>query len=615
MKIEKVLPETDIVFEIHDGLDEYSQKLICQWLIPALDSNPAMIEMLHDHKKNPKRNLLPWSGEFIGKHLTSCAEVYLVTRDSRLKSMIDFLVERITESQEENGYIGPWTKKEQLTGYAVNSHWEFDFVERKLEPVPDWDTWDFYHLMIGLILWFLTERDEKALECACKMADLLCREFGAEGRNLSEIGTTETNFAPAHSLCQLYVLTGKKEYLELALKIVEEFSNKNAGNYFHLALEGKEFFEMPVPRWEGLHPIMALSSLYEITGKVEYKTAFERLWWSMVKTDRHNTGGFTSGESACGNPYDERAIETCCTVAWMVLSTEMLKLSHNSLVADELELSFLNGGLGAISPSGRWCTYNTPMDGYRFSSLRDIVFQSRPGSPELNCCSVNAPRILGLLSQWAVACGDGRIYINFYGNYDVAVQLGRTDIRLMMRGDYLGEGRIASIITEDTECKVKLCFRIPNWSENTAVYVNKARIVCRKGCYLEIERIWKKGDTVEIIFDMRPYYWSGEREKQGLASIYRGPILLAYDPAYNTGTEDELLFDAEQMELSLVKRQNGFLPLLVRCRNIYGKEIILCDFRSAGFYGNCYQSWLRVKHVEPAEFSEQNPMRSFRPLK
>ena len=114
---------------------------------------------------------------------------------------------------------------------------------------------------------------------------------------------------------------------------------------------------------------------------------------------------------------------------------------------------------------------------------------------------------------------------------------------------------------------------------------------------------------------MRPYFWSGEREKQGFTSIYRGPVLLAYDPAYNTDTEDELLFDADKMDLSLLKRQNSFLPLLVRCTNVHGREVILCDYRSAGYYGNCYQSWLHVNHVETVEFSEQNPMRSFRPVK
>lgn len=56
-----------------------------------------------------------------------------------------------------------------------------------------------------------------------------------------------------------------------------------------------------------------------------------------------------------------------------------LRLTGSSIVADELELSTFNAVLGAQSPSGRWWTYNTPMDGVRLASAHDIVFQARAG--------------------------------------------------------------------------------------------------------------------------------------------------------------------------------------------------------------------------------------------
>ena len=43
-----------------------------------------------------------------------------------------------------------------------------------------------------------------------------------------------------------------------------------------------------------------------------------------------------------GNPYASGAIETCCVIAWAAMSAEMLKMTDNSVVADELELTFLN---------------------------------------------------------------------------------------------------------------------------------------------------------------------------------------------------------------------------------------------------------------------------------
>ena len=300
-----------------------------------------------------------------------------MTGAKELQKHIRFLVGRLEEIQETDGYIGPWAKEYQLTGESPNSR--YDFMENDdgtQDTVKNWDTWDLYHLMYALICWYRCTQDQTALKIAVRMADLICSHFYERDVPVISVGTPETN----------------------------------------LALEGKTYYEMPVPRWEGLHSVMAFPVLYDLTGEEKYREAFEKIWRSIRNFDRHNTGGFSAGEAACGNPYDERPIETCCTVAWMALTVERYRLEPKSTeTADELELSYYNGGLGAVSPSGRWCTYNTPMDGYRVSSLKDISFQARPGTPELNCCSVNAPRIVGLLPRWCLRQEGRNLYAAFLG--------------------------------------------------------------------------------------------------------------------------------------------------------------------------------------------------------
>jgi len=156
---------------------------------------------------------------------------------------------------------------------------------------------------------------------------------------------------------------------------------ERAGDYFRAGLDGREFFQSPRPRWESLHDLQGLVELYRVTGDARYRQAFEHHWRSIARWDRRNTGGFSSGEQATGNPYAATAIETCCTVAWMALTLDMLRLTGEPRVADELEVATWNAAAGAQHPSGRWWTYNTPMDGAREASAHTIVFQSRAGTP------------------------------------------------------------------------------------------------------------------------------------------------------------------------------------------------------------------------------------------
>lgn len=608
MKSYYSLPTAENKYSFEDRIGVMADRVINQWLLQVVGANPGILRMLEERNKVPYRDLLPWSGEFIGKHLTSCTEVYMLTGDKALKNHIKELVREIAETQDKDGYIGPWAVQFQLTGYAPNSRYSMNGEE---EVIPVWDTWDFYHIMYGLMCWYQAEKDEAAIKISRRLADLLEKRFFEKGVPLSSIGTPETNLAPVHSLALLYEVTGENRYLSMAEKIVEEFELSDGGNYMKLALAGKDYWEMPIPRWEGLHPIMGLAVLYDITGKQEYRNGFRKLWWSMVRTDRHNTGGFTSGEAACGNPYDGRAIETCCTVAWMALTVEMLKMEMSSIYADELELSLYNGGLGAISPTGRWCTYNTPMEGYRMPSFKEIDFQIRPGTPELNCCSVNAPRILGLLSQWACMEKDGEIYINYYGNYETEMVVQGKKIKISQKSNYPVEGKIHILLETEKDSGVNINLRIPNWSAETIIKYGNGSKKAQSGTYFHMKQAGLDVKEIELQIDMNLHFWKGEKEQIDRTSVYYGPILLACDETFSQG-ENEIHLDAERMKVIEIREDGKDVWMFIDIEDINGKKITFCDFRSAGYQGSSYKTWFCIENVHKVSFSENNPMRIFR---
>ena len=133
----------------------------------------------------------------------------------------------------------------------------------------------------------------------------------------------------------------------------------------------------------------------------------------------------------------------------------------DSQAADELELSTWNNVLGAQSPSGRWWTYNTPMSGQRLASAHQIVFQAKPGGSELNCCSVNGPRGLGVLSEWAAMTAKDGVVLNFYGPSALTIPLpSGKKVRLVQKTDFPVNGDVHLTVSPDLPQRFALHLRI-----------------------------------------------------------------------------------------------------------------------------------------------------------
>ena len=603
---------TKIGYNLGGTLAHYLDAVTNQWLLIAPEANPAILDMFADRDRKPSRDQVPWAGEFAGKYLTSAVQILRLTNNPILKEYTQSFVSKLISHQDTDGYLGPWPKRYRLVGKTLNV--KRSSIEDRTHPT--WDSWGHYHAMLGLILWYEETKDKAVLRSVEKMAGLLIKKFmGKKKVRLVDTGSTEMNMAPVHVLCILYRLTKKKPYLELALQLVDEFSAKNkhgeflCGDYLNQALSNTPFFKTPKPRWESLHPIMALAELYWITGHEKYSKAFQQIWWSIVELDRHNNGGFSSGEQAQGNPYHQGAIETCCTIAWVALSIEMLKLTGNPIVADEIEFSTLNSILGLHCKSGRWVTYNTPMDGVRRASAHDIVFQAREGSSELNCCSVNGPRGLGMVSDWALMNSQTGLYINWYGQGEIKTRVGNKVIKIIQDTEYPRNGHVNIQIETNQPISFPLYFRIPYWSYKTRISINgKSLTGISPASYFCIDRRWRKNDRVKISLDMNTHLLQGKKECRNKVSYYRGPILLAYDRKFNTLDPADLpTIDVCKTQTRLVKTSDAIVAMDIIFEN---NKIRLCDFASAGDGGSPYISWLKAKNTTTTKFSKTNPLGS-----
>jgi hypothetical protein len=294
----------------------------------------------------------------------------------------------------------------------------------------------------------------------------------------------------------------------------------------------------------------------------------------------------------------------------------MLRLTGNSIVADEIELSTLNSVLGLHSPTGRWVTYNTPMDGTRKASAHDIVFQARAGSPELNCCSVNGPRGLGMISDWAVMRAGNGLVLNWYGPSAFTTTVGKShQVTLTQETNYPIEPRVRLRVQSKGGESFPIHLRIPYWSQKTRVTIDgRVQPTPEAGTYLQLERKWRSDVLIEVDFDFSFHFWKGDKECRGKTSVYRGPILLTYDRRFNEMDPTEVPeLDANGLAGKLVKADAWLPPmLLMEFAAANGGKLRLCDFASAGITGSPYRSWLPVKDAPEHAFSERNPLGSSR---
>ena len=559
------------------------------WLIRAPASNPGLLGMFELRDRQPVPNLVPWAGEFVGKYLISAIQSLRMSEDPELEKTVRAVIGRLLACQADDGYLGPFPKNVRLTA--------------------NWDLWGHYHIMLALMMWHERTGDDAALNACRKAADLMCKIYLGTGRRMLNAGSDEMNLAVIHALGGLYRKTSEARYLALMREIEKDW--EKAGDYFRTGLAGVDFHRIPRPRWESLHDLQGLVELFRITGDARYRQSFLHHWHSIRRWDRHNSGAFSSGEQATGNPYQPNAIETCCTVAWMAITLDALRLTGDSLAADELELSTYNGMMGAYNPAGSWCTYNTPMDGTREASHHTIVFQARAGTPDLNCCSVNGPRGLGMLSEWALMQSADGLTVNYYGPMEAAWKLADgTAVALTQETQYPLDGKVRIVLRPEKTSEFTLRLRVPGWASRAWVSLPgspPANAMC--GTYFEARRAWKAGDTVVAQFDMPLRCESGDLEAFGRMSIYRGPLLLAYDQRWNDFDEAGIPAIAPSMlagaRISFPSpsaddaRIGRFTPWLVAEIPVGGTVLRLCDYATAGTTGARYVSWLPAREIPP----------------
>lgn len=548
-----------------------AQGISDRWLKALWKRNPAILGMVRDRDVDPWPDLLLWSGEFAGKYITGAAYIYRVTGDEELKADVMEFIRRFLDLTEPECYFGVVPRQLRLTGAGQDAPGLTGMI---------WDAWSCYHMMEGLLLWHEITGEERLMQAVLAGTDLLYAHFFEGKRSVLSMGSPEMNLSIYHTVAKMFRITGKKKYLRFAQKLEQDIQAETPKNWMAAERRKLHFYQCATPRWERLHTVMGAAEMYKGTGNEGYAQMLRHIVHSILETDIHNTGGFSTDEWARNGRFVNGHVETCCVIAFNGLCCDYLDISpvcNHGKILDYLERSYYNAVLGYNSVTGSWCTYSTPMEGLRNASTKENGFQIQPGAPELNCCSANGPRGVGEVVRWMLREENEEVYLNFLGASEMELSDGT---RVRISGDYPYDHVLMLEVRPGSRYK-NLNLRIPGWAEY--IRVEGAGEEKRfRGAYARIpmaEGTWK------VRIPMTARYMPGEEDYKGLHSVYRGPLLFGMR-APVAGVRPRI--PAAHIAQAELRRGDGGLSLVLP------SGIRLRDFYHLGQDGRGYWTWLDI---------------------
>lgn len=526
-----------------------------------------------------------WQSEFWGKWFTSAVLAYRYRPEQSLKVLLDKAVEDLVATQTQDGYIG---------NYAPDKH------------LQQWDIWGRKYCLLGLLAYYDVTRDKKTLLAAQKLTDHLMQELHDAKLMISKQGNHRGMAATSvlEPVCLLYTRTGNKKYLAFAEEIVRQWETPDGPQLISKAgVNVAERFPKPKNWWgweqgqkayEMMSCYEGLLELYRITGNPSYKEAVERTWNNIQNTEINLAGSGSAMECWFGGQALQtlpvkRYQETCVTATWIKLSQQLLRLTGDAKYADAIELSYYNALLCAMSTDGSdWAKYS-PLQGQREKGEEQCGMG-------INCCVASGPRGLFTLPSTMVMQTSQGVSINFFaaGSFQLKTPAGQ-NITIEQETQYPANGKIVVRLKLSRPESFTLRIRIPAWSKQTSLYVNKeVNNEWTAGSFAAINRVWKDGDRLELNLDMRGRVVTmGEPQKS--MALYRGPILLSRDVRLTSLEED--------LAMTPVLNKDGFCelePVAVSKDNIWLQykakfiaespsdeqaktvDLLLCDYSSAG---------------------------------
>lgn len=532
--------------------------------------------------------------------------------DKKLSKYIDSILVIVAAAQEPDGYL--------FTSRTMNPKHPHEWVgSKRWEKVEDLSH-EFYnlgHMIEGAVAHYQATGKRNFLDIAIKYADCVEREIGdAPGKEIKVPGHQIAEMA----LAKLYLVTGQKKYLDLA----KFFLDKRG--YTSIKQEYSQSHKPVLKQDEAVgHAVRAaymysgMADVAALTGDSDYVRTIDNIWENVVSKKLYITGGIGArhhGE-AFGDNYELPNLtaynETCAAIGNVYWNYRLFLMHGDAKYYDVLERSLYNGLISGVSMDGGTFFYPNPLESdgeYKFSQgacHRQPWFGCA-------CCPSNLSRFIPSLPGYVYAIKNRDVYLNLFMSNTANLQIEGKSISLKQTTNYPWDGDVQVEVTKASGKAFNMMIRIPGWVRNEvlpsdlysyadnkktnySVKINGESIQSSlaKG-YLSIDRKWKKGDRIEIHFDMQPRMVKAHEKveaNKGKVSFEKGPLVYCAEWPDNNAEIPSILLP-EKPEVEVVAKPdmlNGIQELKTQAQSLFINEKGWLETRNVTLTLIPYYAW------------------------
>ena len=511
------------------------------------------------HGSNGFRNFEVAAGTVKGKHhgppfhdgdmykwLEACATVYAITKDPRIDALMDKFIEQVALAQRNDGYIhtpvvisernagfDSHANTENAAGIEIGKDQKHAFASRL-----NFETYNLGHLMTAGIIHKRATGKTTLFNCSKKAADFLYNFLTNDAAELSRNAICPSHYMGA---VEMYRETGDEKYLTLAKGLIAiRDSVTNGEDHNQDRHKFRDQYEAMGHAVRANYLYAGVADLYAETGEEQLMKNLSAIWDDIIQHKIYIMGGcgaLYDGVSPDGTTYDQPSIqqihqaygrqfqlpqeaahnEICAQIGMMLFSWRMFQTTGDGKYIDNIENELYNGILSGISLDGKDFFYTEALR--RTKEFPYVMRWPKHRQHYITCfcCPPNTLRTLCQAQEYAYAVNQNTLYVNLYGQNVLKTK----ELEVEQTTNYPWDGKVTITIQKAKDLStVKL--HKPNWVEQYTVKVNG------ETADLDISRKWKKGDVIEVNFDMRPRLIEANplvEEAKNQIAVKRGPIV------------------------------------------------------------------------------------------